>query len=497
MTIQRSGVIENESGIDGKCPMDKDRVVVEACGTFMSDTFLEYANKMRKAGLSDAAIRAFKHSYDNLAAGQTGMIPESSIQPVTQLPRFEEISKGNAGGELLSQAVVVKLNGGLGTGMGLEKAKSLLPLKDGLTFLDFIAKQILYLRKQHGSQLRFLLMNSFSTSEDTLDFLEKYHELGEAQKLELMQNAVPKVDAKTLKPVEWPANPELEWCPPGHGDLYPSLLGSGWLDRLLADGVKYMFVSNSDNLGASLDLDLLAYFAQSNKPFLMEVCERTASDKKGGHLAQQNGKLLLRESAQCPAEDESAFQDISKHRFFNTNNLWVRLDRLKELLDATGGFIKLPVIKNSKTVDPRDKNSTKVFQLETAMGAAIECFNGAGAIVVPRTRFAPVKTTSDLLALRSDAYEVTKDWRLELAPTTKGVPPAIDLDGNYYKLVDQLDAKLKDGVPSLVQCRSLTVRGPVLFNSKNMFRGIVSVMNKTSEPKPLPAGEYVNTDKEL
>ncbi|EEF60646.1 UTP--glucose-1-phosphate uridylyltransferase [Pedosphaera parvula] len=463
----------------------------------MSDSFLEYANKMRGADLNEAAIRAFKHSYDNLVAGQSGMIPESSIQPVVQLPRFEEMSKGSGQGELLSQAVVVKLNGGLGTSMGLEKAKSLLQLKDGLTFLDFIAKQILYLRQQHGSQLRFLLMDSFSTSKDTLDFLKKYPELGEAQKLELMQSAVPKVDAKTLRPVEWPANRELEWCPPGHGDLYPSLLGSGWLERLLAGGVKYMFVSNSDNLGASLDLDLLSYFAKSNQPFLMEVCERTASDKKGGHLAQRNGKLLLRESAQCPEEDMAAFQDISKHRFFNTNNLWVRLDKLKELLDATGGFIKLPIIKNSKTVDPRDKNSTKVFQLETAMGAAIECFDGAGAIVVPRTRFAPVKTTADLLALRSDAYEVTKDWRLELAASRQGVPPAIDLDSDYYKLVDQLDSKLRGGVPSLAQCRELKVQGPVAFNAKNVFSGKVAVSNKSVETKALPPGEYQDTTREL
>jgi UDP-N-acetylglucosamine pyrophosphorylase len=463
----------------------------------MNDSFNEFAAKMRKGGLSDAAIRAFKHSYDSLMAGQTGMIPESSIQPVAQLPRFEEIVGQSADSGLLSQAVVIKLNGGLGTSMGLEKAKSLLRIKDELTFLDFIARQVLHLQKQEGSQLRFLVMNSFSTSRDTLGFFKKYPELGELRDLELMQNAVPKVDAKTLKPVSWPANVELEWCPPGHGDLYPSLLGSGWLDRLLTAGVKYMFVSNSDNLGASLDLNLLNYFATSDKPFLMEVCERTASDRKGGHLAQKNGKLLLRESAQCPEEDTAAFQDISKHRFFNTNNLWVRLDRLRALLDAQGGFIPLPIIKNSKTVDPRDKNSTKVFQLETAMGAAIECFDNAGAVVVPRTRFAPVKTTSDLLVLRSDAYDVTSDWRLELSPACNGVPPTIDLDAEHYKLVDQLDSMLAAGVPSLAQCRELTVRGPVLFNAKDVFKGRIMLVNKSTTPKPVPAGEYNDASKEL
>jgi UDP-N-acetylglucosamine pyrophosphorylase len=463
----------------------------------MSNGFDEFAARMRNGGYSEAAVRAFRHSYENLVAGQTGLIPEREIQPVAALPRMEEITRGAGDPALLSRALVVKLNGGLGTGMGLEKAKSLLRIKDDLTFLDFIARQILHLRKRHGSTLRFMLMNSFSTSADTREFLRRYPELGQPQSLELLQSAVPKVDAATLKPASWPKNPELEWCPPGHGDLYPSLLGSAKLDQLLADGVKYLFVSNSDNLGASLDLDLLGYFAQSDKSFMMEVCERTASDRKGGHLASRDGRLLLRESAQCLDEDAAAFQDIQRHRFFNTNNLWLRLDRLKELLEKTGGFIPLPIIKNVKTMDPRDKTSPKVLQLETAMGSAIECFDDSGAVVVPRSRFAPVKTTADLLALRSDAYVVTEDWRLALAPSRLGIPPTLDLDADHYKLVDQLDAKLAEGVPSLVDCRELAVRGPVLFNAKNVFRGTVSITNKSANAQPLPSGIYQDVAKEL
>jgi len=295
-----------------------------------------------------------------------------------------------------------------------------------------------------------------------------------------------------LRPAAWPANPQLEWCPPGHGDLFPSLLGSGWLDRLLKDGVKYLFVSNSDNLGASLDLHLLGYFAKSNQSFLMEVCERTAADRKGGHLAQRNGQLLLRESAQCPSADEASFQDITRHRFFNTNNLWVRLDILADVLKKHGGLVPLPMIKNSKTVDPRDASSPKVVQLETAMGAAIECFTNAGAIVVPRSRFAPVKTCADLLAIRSDAYEITPDWRIELRAERKGQPPSLDLDSKHYKLVDQLDALTPGGAPSLVKCDSLTVKGAVQFNSKNVFRGKVTLTNAASTAKPLPPGEYID-----
>lgn len=463
-----------------------------------SNTFSEFEIKMRAAGLSDACIAAFRHNYNALVAGQTGQIPESAIQPVTTLPLYGEIDRATASDTaLLAQTVVLKLNGGLGTSMGLESPKSLLPVKDDLTFLDLIAKQILHLRQQHRTPLRFLLMNSFSTSAATLDALKKHPELGEAKSLELMQNFVPKVDLATLKPASWPANPQLEWCPPGHGDLFPALAGSGWLDRLLSEGVKYLFVSNSDNLGASLDLHLLGYFAKSNQPFLMEVCERTTADRKGGHLAQRNGQLLLRESAQCPAADEAAFQDITRHRFFNTNNLWVRLDILAEVLKKHGGLIPLPLIKNVKTVDPRDNKSPKVAQLETAMGAAIECFENAGAIVVPRSRFAPVKTCSDLLAVRSDAYEITPDWRIELHAERQGQPPALDLDSAHYKLVDQLDSLTKNGAPSLRACDSLSVKGAVQFNAKNVFRGNVAVTNTSAAPKPLAAGEYANTSVNL
>ncbi len=384
--------------------------------------------KMQAADVSEVAIKAFEFSYRALASGAEMMIPESAIRPVEALPALDDLKSGDADASgLLEQAVVIKLNGGLGTGMGLQKAKSLLEVRDGMTFLDLTARQILALRSRFGMPLRFLLMNSFSTSADTLAFLAKYPELGRAGALEFLQSQAPKIDAATMEPVAWPADPSQEWCPPGHGDLYPSFLSSGRLEALLEAGVRYAFVSNSDNLGATLDLDLLRYFADSGKPFLMEVTRRTEADRKGGHLAVEcaTGGLILRESSQCPDADSEAFQDIGRHRFFNTNNLWVRLDHLKEALDAQGGFLPLAVIKNRKTVDPRDPSSPAVFQLETAMGAAISCFGAAGAIEVSRARFAPVKTTDDLLALRSDAYVVTPDFRLELHPERRGQPPVV------------------------------------------------------------------------
>ncbi|BCX50194.1 UTP--glucose-1-phosphate uridylyltransferase [Haloferula helveola] len=425
---------------------------------------------MQSAGVARAAIEAFRRNYEALCRDESGMISETDIEPATGLPEYPE-SVSELDSELLAQTVLIKLNGGLGTSMGLEKVKSLLEVRPGVTFLDLIVRQVSSLRESSGAPVRLLFMNSFATSEDTLGHLEEHAPDGlkGVTEVELMQNQVPKINAGSLQPVEWPENPALEWCPPGHGDLYPALIGSGWLDRLLADGVRYAFVSNSDNLGAVLSPELLAWFAESDAPFLMEVTRRTPADRKGGHLAvrKADGQLLLREVAQCPEEDLEAFQNIDTHRYFNTNSIWLRLDKLKEALESAGGVLPLPMIRNLKTVDPRDKSSTPVIQLETAMGAAIECFPGARAIEVPRSRFAPVKTSGDLFALRSDAYEIGADGRVQLIEERAGKPPVVKLD-DRYKFVDSL-ASL--GVPSLAKCNSLTVTGEVRFEDGAVVEG--------------------------
>lgn len=463
--------------------------------------FDQFQQKMQDAGLSSSAIAAFQHSYSSLVTGDSGCIAESDLTPATEVPYLQEIQKTiTADASLLNQTVVLKLNGGLGTSMGLDKAKSLLHVKGQDTFLDLMAKQVIHLRKAHNSKVKFMLMNSFSTSEDTMRFLSKYPEL-ELDDIELMQNKAPKVNAETLQPATWEMNPSKEWCPPGHGDLYPSLEGSGKLDALIAAGYKYMFVSNSDNLGATLDLDLLTYFSTSNAPFLMECCERTENDKKGGHLATRiaDGRLILRESAQCDKADVDSFQNITTHRYFNTNNLWIRLDALAAQLQDTGptGGLKLPMIKNAKTVDPTDATSTQVIQLETAMGAAIECFSGAAAIVVPRDRFVPVKKSDDLLMLRSDAYVISKSHIPQLAPERQGLAPLITLDAKHFKLVSQLEAA--GAIPSLVNCTRLKVTGPIVFAPGVILTGDVTIVNHDASKavKTVMAGTYDNTTLDL
>jgi UTP--glucose-1-phosphate uridylyltransferase len=254
------------------------------------------------------------------------------------------------------------------------------------------------------------------------------------------------------------------------------------LETLLERGYEYAFVANADNLGAVLEPRILAWFAGEQLPFLMEVADRTEADRKGGHLARRRGDgLVLREIAQTPDDDVDAFQDITRHRYFNTNTLWVNLRSLAAVMEERSGVLGLPMIVNRKTVDPGDSSSPAVFQLETAMGAAIDVFDGAAALRVPRSRFAPVKATNDLLGLRSDAYVMTDDARVTLAPERGDRPPIIELDPAFFKLLRDFEARFAAGAPSLLACERLSVSGDVAFGGGVVVRGVVKVENDSDE----------------
>lgn len=446
---------------------------------------------MQREQLPDVAIRTFEHYYNQLVAGQTGLIPEDDIEPVASLPDAETFSADLAerGRAALPQTVLLKLNGGLGTSMGLDKAKSLLTVRDDLSFLDIIAHQA----ERAGVPL--VLMNSFNTRADSLQALEKYSHLKSEIPLDFVQHKIPKVTQADLSPAEWPADPSLEWCPPGHGDIYTALVTSGMLDTLLERGYQYVFVANADNLGAVLEPAILGYFAQEALPFMMEVADRTAADRKGGHLAQRpDGQFILREIAQTPDEDLDRFQDIARHKYFNTNNLWLNLPALKAVLEANDDILGLPMIRNQKTVDPRDNSSTPIYQLETAMGSAIGIFKGAGAVRVPRSRFSPVKTTDDLLAIRSDAYVLTEDYRITLNPARKLGNVVVDLDPSFYKLIDDLEARFPHGSPSLVECERLKVQGDFQFGRDIILKGNVTLVNESDGQQVIEDGSVLTGD---
>ena len=441
--------------------------------------------KMEAEGIPQAAIDTFRHYYEQLQSGETGMLPEDSIEPVDEVTEFADLPEADGP---LDRAVVLKLNGGLGTSMGMTQAKSLIEAKDGLAFLDVVARQVQALRERAGAPVPLVLMNSFYTRDDSLEKLGEHPELESPVPADFVQHKEPKLLVDGLTPVEWPDDPDQEWCPPGHGDLYTALLTSGMLDALLDGGYRWAFISNSDNLAAVLEPRVLAWIAREEIPFVMEVTDRTEADRKGGHIAKRpEGGYLLRETAQTPEEDLDALQDISRHRYVNTNNLWVDLQALKTLLEERDGVLGLPLIVNRKTVDPGDKSTPEVFQLETAMGAAVGVFDGARPLRVPRSRFSPVKSTEDLLALRSDAYVLTDDSRVELDPRRDHRPPFIELDDDHYKRLRDFEERFPEGPPSLVEADRLSVEGDVTFGRGVVVRGSVRVEG----PREIPDGEVL------
>jgi len=451
----------------------------------MGSTGLNRArDKMAAAGVDEVAIETFAHYFRLLEHGETGMIPESAIEPV-DMPALNdvEVSDEDAAAAIRTTAVI-KLNGGLGTSMGMDRAKSLLCVRRGLSFLDIIARQVLHLRKEYDAPLPLLFMNSFRTSADTMAAVARYEELPtEGLPLEFLQNKEPKLLVKDLAPVSWPKDPDLEWCPPGHGDLYTALRGTGLIDRLLEAGYERVFVSNSDNLGAVPDARVAGWVATSGAPFAIEAVRRTPSDRKGGHFARRrsDGRIVLRETAQTLPGDQQALADLERHRFCSTNNLWFDLRAMKQALDVRDGILGLPLIRNEKTVDPGDPSSPRVIQVETAMGAAVEVFPDSALIEVGRDRFVPVKTTNDLLVLRSDVYDIGSDFVLDQVSVEL---PFVELDSDVYKVVAEFDKRFPEGAPSMRKATKLSVDGDFTFGAHVQVVGDVELSTSSAERIP-------------
>jgi len=448
-----------------------------------------FKEKMEKENLPPVLIDNFIYYYNKVISGEKGIIYDKDIECVreNEIDDAKDLSEyTGAGKKAIRNSIRIVLNGGLGTSMGLSRAKSLIEVRNGKTFLDIIVRQA------GKSNIKLAFMNSFNTHEDTVAALKKMN-LSSFPIL-FLQHKFPKILREGFAPAIWPENNELEWNPPGHGDIYTALHTSGILNKLLSEGIEYAFISNSDNLGATMDEAILGYFAEIGYPFLMEVAERTPSDLKGGHLARhKNGRLLLREAAQCPVNELDAFKDTSCYRFFNTNNIWLNLCYLKDLIEKEG-TVHLPLILNPKNMDPRDDNSPRIYHIETAMGAAISLFDGATAVRVSRSRFFPVKKCNDLLALRSDCYLVTEEENLIINPERKYKTLRINLDPDYYGKIDQFNERFKEGAISLIECESLTVIGDVYFEKDVKITGNVVITNRGRSRAVIKKGSVIDGD---
>lgn len=479
--------------MDSKASFCKDpanKALKEAVVVCHQEFRADFARKMHSHQLPAPLTELFLSYYDEVAAQTTGRIPEASITPASAadfLHLDALVDHAAAGSRLLDKVVCIRLNGGLGTSMGMTHAKSLLPARHDATFLDIIFRQAESLRKTTGGASPLLFMNSFATHDDTMNALMEMAS-PEAMPRAFIQHRFPKVSRPDLRPVTHTPNPAAEWNPPGHGDIYTALVLSGTLDALIAEGKRWALVANADNLGASLDPSIVGFMAAKDIPFLMECAVRTPADSKGGHLAcNSHGQLILRELAQCPNDELPLFQDITRHGLFNTNNIWLDLEAIRERVKRHG-LLRLPLILNPKRIDPRDPQSAKVWQIETAMGAAISLFSGATAIVVPRRRFLPVKRCNDLLLLWSDCFSLEADGCLKLCITEGASLPRIRLDPTHYGTWDRLMTHFPHGAPSLRNCTALRVEGNVLFGRHVTATGEVLIQNNGQRQAVVPDG---------
>lgn len=387
--------------------------------------------------------------------------------------------------DLLNQLVVVKLNGGLGTSMGCKGPKSLISVRSDNTFLDLTLQQIEHLNITYNSDVPLVLMNSFNTDEDTQKILQKYGHC-KVKIYTFNQSRFPRINKETLLPIATSVTDDGSdaWYPPGHGDLYDSLMASGLMSKLLAQGKELMFVSNIDNLGATVDLHILQHLLAppcgERCEFVMEVTNKTRADVKGGTLIQYDGKLRLLEIAQVPKQHVDDFKSVSKFKIFNTNNLWMSLSAIKRLLES--GSVDMEVIVNNKTLE----GGLNIIQMETAVGAAMKSFDNALGINVPRSRFLPVKTSSDLLLVMSNLYSMragslTMSERREFLTV-----PLIKLGSSFTKVQDFL--RRFASIPDLLELDHLTVSGDVTFGKDVTLKGTVIIIANHGERIDIPMG---------
>ncbi|CAK9437266.1 uncharacterized protein LODBEIA_P16440 [Lodderomyces beijingensis] len=446
----------------------------------LADTVQDVEEKNRFENEMDNFFSLFRRYLTEKAAGTTlewDKIRSPSADEVVAYKQLEDATPD------LTKLAVLKLNGGLGTSMGCVGPKSVIEVRDGNTFLDLSVRQIEHLNRKYDADVPLLLMNSFNTDADTAKIIKKYQ--GHRIRVKTFnQSRFPRIYKDSLLPVPESYDSSLEsWYPPGHGDLFEALVQSGELDALLAQGREILFVSNGDNLGATVDTKILAHMLETGAEYIMELTDKTRADVKGGTLINYQGEVRLLEIAQVPKEHVEEFKSIKKFKYFNTNNLWINLRAIKRLVEANA--IEAEIIPNQKIIG----NDVNVLQLETAVGAAIRHFKGAHGVVVPRSRFLPVKTCSDLLLVKSDLFYL-EHGALKLDPTRDGFSNPLIKLGSHFKKVSGFQSRIPH-MPKILELDHLTITGNVSIGKGVQLKGTVIIVCNDGDKIDIPNGSIL------
>ncbi|KAF4312720.1 UTP-glucose-1-phosphate uridylyltransferase [Botryosphaeria dothidea] len=453
----------------------------------LADTVKDPAEKQRFETEMDNFFALFRRYLNDKAKGNA--IEWSRIAPPKpeQVVNYADLANTESV-DFLKKLAVVKLNGGLGTSMGCVGPKSVIEVRDGMSFLDLSVRQIEYLNRTYDVNVPFVLMNSFNTDSDTANIIKKY----EGHNIDIMtfnQSKYPRVLKDSLLPAPKSADSQIsDWYPPGHGDVFESMYNSGILDKLIDRGIEIIFLSNADNLGAVVDLRILQHMVETEAEYIMELTDKTKADVKGGTIIDYEGSVRLLEIAQVPKEHVNEFKSIKKFKYFNTNNIWLNLKAIKRVVE--NNELAMEIIPNEKSIpaDKKGEADLSVIQLETAVGAAIRHFNNAHGVNVPRRRFLPVKTCSDLMLVKSDLYTL-QHGQLVMDPNRFGPAPLIKL-GSDFKKVSSFQSRIPS-IPKIVELDHLTITGAVNLGRGVTLKGTVIIVATEGQTIDVPPGSIL------
>ena len=452
------------------------RDILDSCPADKKEEFLKNLNGFQRL------FERFLDDEENKQI-QWGNI---SPPPEDMIKSYETLNKPTTNiKEILDKLVVVKLNGGLYNVMGCTGPRCVITVRNEFTFLDMHVQQVEKLNNKYGCEIPIVLMNSFNNHEETQKVFRKYTHVNVPLYC-FKQSQYPQIFKESFRTVPRSMSEEDKesWYPPGHGDFYQSFYNSGLLQKFIDDGKEYLFVSNIDNLGATIDLSILNYLlsqsCEQRSEFVMEVTDKTKADVIGGTLIKYKEKLRLLEISQVPKDYVEDFKAVSKFRIFNTNNLWVQLPAIKNLVESH--MLCMEIITNNTQIN----NGDKIIELSTAIGAAVKCFNHSIGVNVPRSRFLPVKTCSDLLLVMSNLYNMSNGTLLMSSQRQFSTTPFVKL-GNYFKKVKEF-LKRFDGIPDIIDLDHLTVAGDVTFGRGIVLRGTVIIIANHGERIDIPSG---------
>lgn len=442
-------------------------------------------DKIRFENEMDSFFALFRRYLNDKANSTTTLNWDKIKSPLNDKVESYSSLKEDDSNINLNKLAVLKLNGGLGTSMGCVGPKSVIEVREGQSFLDLSVRQIEFLNKKFDCDVPLLLMNSFNTDRDTELIVKKYQSHRISIKT-FNQSRYPRIFKDNLLPVPKHYNDQLDaWYPPGHGDLFESLVSSGVLDSLIDEGKEILFVSNGDNLGATVDSKILNHMIETGSEYIMELTDKTRADVKGGTLIDYDGQIRLLEIAQVPKDHVEEFKSIKKFKNFNTNNLWINLKAIKRLVESNS--LQMEIIPNQKSITVGNSDMS-VIQLETAVGAAIRYFNNAHGVVVPRSRFLPVKTCSDLLLVKSDLFNL-QHGTLVMDNSRFGGAPLIKL-GSHFKKVSNFQQRIPH-MPKIIELDHLTVTGNVFFGKGIQLKGTVIIVCSDGQRIDIPNGSIL------